>query len=280
MIDNVPFESRNYRGLTLQGYSRAGIQNYWRIPELKIAFDLALLPWSFTDTPMWFITHAHLDHLLALPALLTRRRMMGLMPPCVYVPAEIVEDVRELLKCWERLDKGEESCFLTGVRPGDEIELPSKHRVRVFQTFHTVPSCGYLVFEPRRKLKAEFQSVAGSQLQQLREQGTEISEEILYPLFAYTGDTSDEVFDANPILFETRILLIEMTFLQQSPSPETAHRHGHLHLQDFLDRAERFQNEKLLATHFSSRYEPEEVRTILSQKLPECLKSRVEPWIG
>ena len=40
MIDNLPLRTHHHRGLTIEGYSRAAVQTYWRIPELKIGFDL------------------------------------------------------------------------------------------------------------------------------------------------------------------------------------------------------------------------------------------------
>ena len=46
------------------------VQSVWRIPQWHIGFDLGALPWQFLNTPTWFITHAHLDHLAALPLLL------------------------------------------------------------------------------------------------------------------------------------------------------------------------------------------------------------------
>jgi ribonuclease Z len=278
-IDNAPYQSLYLGGLTLQGHSRAGIQSYWRIPELRIGFDLGLLPWAFTETSPWFVTHAHLDHFLALPALLARRRMMGLPPPTVYVPAEVIDDVQNLMRAWERLDKGQQECELLGLRPDDEVELPSKHIVRAFATTHTVPSRGYVVLEPRRKLKDEYRQLPGEAIRDLRAKGVEVSDPVRVPLFAYTGDTNADVFDANPFLFETKTLLIEMSFLHESPSPPTAHRHGHLHLEDFLARADRFENELLIATHFSSRYTVQEVRETLEARLPPRLKERVRAWV-
>ena len=40
MIDNAPFRSLAHKGLTVEGYSRAAVQSVWRIPELKLGFDL------------------------------------------------------------------------------------------------------------------------------------------------------------------------------------------------------------------------------------------------
>src|SRR5437016_11649922 len=83
MVDNAPILSCQHAGLTIEGYSRAAVQTYWRIPELKIGFDLEAQPWEFMGTPTWFITHTHLDHIAALPVYVARRRMMKMVPRVV-----------------------------------------------------------------------------------------------------------------------------------------------------------------------------------------------------
>ena len=50
MIENAPLRSLTHKGLTIQGYSRAAVQSYWRIPELKLGFDLGAQPWAFMAT--------------------------------------------------------------------------------------------------------------------------------------------------------------------------------------------------------------------------------------
>ena len=63
-----------------------------------------------------------------------------------------------------RLDRGRLPCELIAVRPGDEIELSRELVVTAYATKHTVPSLGYLVWERRRKLKSEYQTLAGDQI--------------------------------------------------------------------------------------------------------------------
>src|SRR5688500_19420662 len=123
MLDNSPFRTLKHGDLTIEGYSRAAVQSCWRIPELKLGFDLGAQPWDFMGTPTWFISHTHLDHIAALPVYVARRRMMKMDPPTVYVPAENLEDVKRLLLVFQRLDRGRQLCELVGVRPGQEIEL-------------------------------------------------------------------------------------------------------------------------------------------------------------
>src|SRR5438876_8799033 len=104
MVNNVPVGSLLFKGLTIEGYSRAAVQSYWRVPELKLGFDLGGQPWSFMGTGTWFVTHGHLDHIVALPVYVARRRMMKMEPPTIYLPEVAVEPVERILKTFRRLD--------------------------------------------------------------------------------------------------------------------------------------------------------------------------------
>ena len=64
MINNLPVKTLKHGDLTIEGYSRAAVQTYWRFPELKLGFDLGAQPWSFMGTETWFVTHGHLDHIV------------------------------------------------------------------------------------------------------------------------------------------------------------------------------------------------------------------------
>ena len=96
MVNNVPVKTLKHNDLTIEGYSRAAVQTYWRIPELKLGFDLGAQPWSFMGTETWFVTHGHLDHIAALPVYVARRRMMKMTPPVIYMPAETIEPVQKI----------------------------------------------------------------------------------------------------------------------------------------------------------------------------------------
>src|SRR6187402_3299170 len=114
MVDNAPFLSHQHAGLTIEGYSRAAVQSYWRVPELKVGFDLGAQPWGFLGTGTWLLTHLHLDHCAALPVYVARRRMMRMEPPTLYLPAYGVEDVQKILRLFQRLDRGKQACQLVG----------------------------------------------------------------------------------------------------------------------------------------------------------------------
>lgn len=278
-VDNAPFLSHYHKGLTIEGWSRAAVQSYWRIPELKVGFDLGAQPWDFMGTPNWFISHAHLDHIAALPVYIARRRMMKMEPPTIYLPVESIEDVRRLLMVMQRLDRGRQSCELVGVEAGVEIELSRELLVTTFATSHTIPSRGYIVWERRQKLREEFHGLPGDKIRDLRLSGTSVTREVRQPLVCYTGDTSPVGLDACPEAFEAKILITELSFIRPNHRREKIHKFGHMHLDDFIERADRFQNELIIAAHFSTRYHPQEVLRLLDLKLPPELKTKIRLWI-
>jgi ribonuclease Z len=279
MLDNCPFRSLVHKDLTIEGYSRAAVQSYWRIPELKLGFDLGAQPWDFMGTPAWFVTHTHLDHVAALPVYVARRRMMKMDPPTIYLPEHAVDLVHHVLRVFQRLDRGRLPCELVGVRPGDEIELSRELVVGVVATRHTVPSLGYVVWERRKKLKAEYQTLTGDQIRDIRLSGVEVSEERRFPLVGYTGDTAPEGLDANPAMYDAKILITEMSFIAPSHRKEKIHKHGHMHLDDFVERRDRFANELVIAAHFSTRYHDKQVQHFVRKALPDLLGGRLHLWL-
>jgi ribonuclease Z len=279
MLDNAPFISHHHRAMTIEGYSRAAVQSYWRIPELRIGFDLGAQPWDFMGTSVWAITHGHLDHIAALPVYIARRRMMKMEPPQIYLPAEIVSGVELLLRSFSRLDRGRLPCELIAVSPGDEIELSRELVMTVHRTTHSVPSVGYLIWERRNKLKPEYQGLTGPEIRDLRLSGTAVSAEMRMPLVAYTGDTSPGGLDNNPDFLRAQVLITEMTFVAPKHRREKIHKHGHMHLDDFVARQELFQNELVIVGHFSVRYNAKQVMRAVEKKLPGLLNDRLKVWI-
>jgi ribonuclease Z len=278
-VDNAPYFSHLHDGLTVEGWSRAAVQTYWRVPELNLGFDLGAQPWDFMGTPTWFVSHTHLDHIAALPVYVARRRMMKMEPPVVYVPAESIDDVRKLMLIMQRLDRGRQ---LADVRPlvaGGEVELGRNHVVGVFNTVHTIPSRGFLVWERRNKLKDEFVGLPGDKIKELRLSGVAVTREVRIPLLAYTGDTAPAGLDLNPAFYEAKILITELSFIRASHRRDKIHKFGHMHLDDFVERAGKFRNDVVIVGHFSTRYHPNEVRKLLEAKLPAELKGKMKLWV-
>ena len=141
-MKNLPVKTLTYGDLTIEGFSRAAVQSYWRIPELKASIRELTPDYGY---PQPFVTHCHMDHIVALPVCVARRRMMKMDPPKIYLPTHAVETVHSILQAFTKLDRGRLPCDLIGVKPGDEIQLNREMVVTVGETRHTVPSLSYLV---------------------------------------------------------------------------------------------------------------------------------------
>lgn len=279
MVENAPCKSLAIGGLTIEGYSRAAVQTYWRIPELRLGFDLGAQPWDFMGTGTWFLSHMHLDHMASLPVYVARRRMMKMEPPTIYLPAHAVELVEHLLKVISRLDRGRLPCHLVPLSPGDEIELSRELVVTVSATRHTVPSLGFVVWDRRKKLRPEYTSLAGDQIRDLRLSGVDVTEERRLPLVAYLGDSAPEGLDACPAMYEAQILISEMTFVSPKHRKEKIHKHGHMHLDDYVERRDRFKNQAIIAGHLSTRYDNRQVEHFVRKAFPTMLDGRLHLWL-
>lgn len=279
MVNNLPVKTLVHKNLTIEGYSRAAVQTYWRIPELKIGFDLGAHPWAFMSTQTWFVSHAHLDHIAALPVYVARRRMMKMEPPTIYLPEEVIPYVEKILKLFTRLDRGRMPCQLLPARAGEEIEISRELVATVHPTKHTVTSQGYIIWERRRKLKPELAGLSGDQIRDLKFAGTEITHEVRAPLVAYVGDSAPEGLDNNPAMFDAQVLITEMTFVAPSHKKEKIHKFGHMHLDDLIERRERFKNELVIASHFSTRYHQKQIRDQVEKMLPDMLGGRLHLWL-
>jgi len=279
MINNVPYKSLSHKDLTIEGYSRAAVQTYWRIPELKVGFDFGAQPWAFMGTPTWFVSHCHLDHIASLPVYVARRRMMKMDPPVIYLPEHAIEHVDRILKLFSRLDRGRMPCELRPLRPGDEIELSRENVVTVSATQHTVPSLGFVVWERRRKLKPEYQNLAGHEIRDLRLAGTEVTAEVRVPRVAYLGDSTIEGLDNCPAMYEAQVLITEISFVSPSHRRHKVKKFGHIHLDDIIERRDRFKNEVVIAGHFSTRYHSKQVKTLVEKALPDMLDGRLHLWL-
>ena len=279
MLDNAPVKSIHHKGLTVEGYSRAAVQSYWRIPELRMGFDLGAHPWDFMGTATWMISHTHLDHIAALPSYVARRRMMKMEPPTIYLPEYAVENVKAVLSAFTRLDRGRLPCDLIGVIPGDEIDFSRELTIEVIKTRHTIPSVGYIVFERRFKLKKQYLGLSGDEIRKLRESGTEITVEQKKPLVGFVGDSTPEVFDDYPELYKARILITELTFVDPQHRKELIHKNGHMHIDDYVARADKFENEVIVAGHFSTRYNSRQAKRMVEKRLPGLLDGRLHVWL-
>jgi ribonuclease Z len=279
MVENVPILSCQHDGLTIEGYSRAAVQTCWRVNELKLLFDVGIQPWDFMGTPTMFISHAHLDHIAALPVYVSRRRLMKMDPPVIYLPDSAVDMAWDILQMYRRLDRGAMPCELIGLLPGDETHVSREYVVTALPTRHTIESVGFVVHQRRHKLKPEFQDLSGPEIRDLKLNGQDVTVETRVPIFAYTGDTNPKGLDENPVFYDAKILVSELTFVAPEHRKDKIHKHGHMHVDDYCQRADRFNNELIIASHLSTRYHDTQVKRLVQKALPDMLDGRMKLWI-
>ena len=70
-----------------------------------------------------------------------------------------------------------------------------------------------------------------------------------------------------------------MTFVAPQHRKDKIHKHGHMHLDDFLARRDQMENELIVAAHFSVRYTKNQVLRMVEKKLPGLLDGRLKLWL-
>jgi ribonuclease Z len=181
------------------------------------------------------------------------------------------------MDAWRRLDKSALPCIFEPCGPGDCIDLGANRYARPFRSPHRVPCQGYALTQRRKKLRPELAGLPGAEIHRRRLAGEEVTEELETVEVAFTGDSLIEVVDREPLVRTAKLLIIEVTFLDERVSVESARSKGHIHLDEIVARADLFENEALLFTHFSARYDAADIARILDARLPPGLRERVTP---
>jgi len=266
--------------LSVRGVSVGGVYTSLAVPELGIVFDAGASPRSSCAIDTILLSHGHADHVGALPAFLGIRALSGkTRPPRVIMPAEILDDLTAALAALSRLQRFPLEIEAIGMLPGDEIALRGDLRVRAVRTFHPVPSLAYLLVRRISKLRPELSGLTGPQIAARRRAGEAVTDHEDRLELAYATDTLISALDHAPELFEARTLIMECTFLDERKSLEAARAGCHIHLDEVVERADRFANDHVVLMHFSQIYRPDEVAGILDARLPPALRKKVVPFI-
>ena len=265
---------------TIRGISVGGVYTSLAVPELGLVLDAGASPRSSGGIDTILLSHGHVDHAGALPALLGIRALHGkLKPPRVVMPAEIVDDLRAGLDALSRLQRFPLDIDAIGMRPGDEVALRGDLLVRAVRTFHPVPSLGYVIVRRVAKLRPELVGLSGPDIAARRRAG----EDVTYPEdrleLAYATDTLATALDHAPALLRARVLIVECTFLDERKPIADARAGCHIHLDELIERADRFENEHVVLMHFSQLYRPDEIAALLDRRVPPALRRRLIPFV-
>lgn len=273
-------ESWSYQKYKFHGLSLSGIRTAIAMPELSLSFDVAQGYPYLLNLKKFFISHGHLDHAAGIPYIISQKAMTSQEAGKFYMPKSLVEPLDQIMKIWEKIEGHQYQYEFIGVAADDEFPLNAQTYVKVFPTTHRVDSFGYTIFEIHKKLKAELQGLSQEQIIELRRQGQEVNELQHLPVVSFTGDTQIEFLDSRPWVRQSKILLMEATYLDDRKTVAAARQWGHTHLDEIIPRLKDIKSEKIGLIHLSSRYSDHEALKILKTRIPQEEHDRVVIFPG
>jgi ribonuclease Z len=264
---------------TVRGVSLGGVFTSLHVPELDLLFDCGVALRTAAGVGTMCLSHGHADHIGALTTLLGIRGLHGVKRNLrVLMPREIVETVHAALRTMTELQRWPLAIDAVGMEPGDVVPLRGDLWVRALRTFHPVPSLAFQVVRRTQKLRPEHAGMPGAEIAARRRAGEAdaLFETHEHAELAYATDTLIQAVDHSPELLASKVLILEATFLDDRKSLEAARAGCHVHLDEIIERAERFTMPHLVLMHISQLYQPGEVASVLDARLPPDLRARTQ----
>jgi len=262
-------------GIDIRAVSVAGLETCIELPGFKVCFDIGRGPRAAVRNHTVLFTHAHIDHMGGIAHHVATRSLLSMEPPTYVMPPQVVDAVENLLNAFRVLDGSDMPANLVGIKPGESLRIGKRRVVRPLKAFHPVPSQGYAIMEVRNRLRDDLRDAGSEAIAAARGRGEEITTSTEHPMVVFSGDTTIEFIEHNPLARSADLLIMEVTFVDDRVSVASARKNGHIHLDEVVERADLFENKAILFTHLSARYRQEEALAALDEKLPAGLRERV-----
>ena len=284
-LNQVELECKPY---TLKGFSFSGLATYIQIPELDLCFDMGECPLSAIGLNHVFLSHAHGDHSRCLLRHYSLRKMMGVQSaPVYYMPTGIVENAKKWI---------EAECVFEGVKPqqvrlphlvgvkDDQDYIPFEYRkdlyFKSFTVKHSVESIGFTVYHHKKKLKEQYLNLGSKAIIAAKEKGEEIQHSVYSPVVTFIGDCLGISLKENTHIFDSRIVIIECTFLLDDEL-QMAKDKGHTHIKEIAEalKGQKIQAEYIVLKHFSLKYSREVIKKTVDKYFKGDLRSKIKLFI-
>ena len=254
--------------MNISGISIGGISTSIVLKNQDMVFDIGgAFPSENCSINNLFISHPHGDHISGIFCYLGIRDLQGIKNTLkIYILEEYSEELRNSLNSFRKLSFGEWIYEIIPINIFDKILLKNNYIVKVQRNHHRIPSCAFTVFEKRKKLKSELEGKSAEEIIKIKSTGFNISDEILYNVLSFSGDTTKNFWELSPEVLESRILINECTYYKEEENKGFSR--GHTDDKDFLNNIDLFKNEFILLSHYSGKYNKKEVKNIIKENFP------------
>jgi len=236
----------------VQGISVAGEATVIQIPELDVCFDMGTCPRAVLSSPFVALSHAHMDHIGALPYWFSQRFFQKIGTGTCICHPKVAGPLEAMMRSWIDLELQKTPHRIVGLEPDAEIEVKNHVFLRAIATSHTSPSLGFALIERRSKLKDEFVGMPQDRLREIKASGTEITRTMEIPLVAYTGDTEMGPFLYRDEFAQAKVVITECTFFD--PEHRGRAKIGkHLHVHELGGLLSAWKAEHVVIVHTSRR---------------------------
>lgn len=220
-------------------------------------------------------THPHIDHMSAVMQHVSTREMLSLKNTTYFIEEQHKENFESMMDAWRKLSFCSLKCSVIGMEPKRKQHIHKGVFVTPFRSVHRIPCLGYTFFEQKKKLRPEYQNRSSDEIIKARKQNKEISYTYEENILSVTGDTTHHVFEQNPNILNSKVVITEVTFFCDKITPEKAQKRGHMHIYDLLSYEEQLQDTTLVIMHVSTRYSTSEVNKIVHNVLPKNIRENI-----
>ncbi|CAM9611500.1 unnamed protein product [Ectocarpus sp. 12 AP-2014] len=273
-------------------WSKAGVCSCFNVRHRHllgkhgVVFDMGVCPSEVLHVAHVFVSHGHLDHCGAIVSHARLRALSQGPPAKYYMGAELAAGMEKVRKAFEEVEGASIAMDIVAVGPEDRVDLGQGCFVRPFLVKHRVDALGFALMRLKTDgLKHEYRQLDGREIGALRKRGVNVHSSHETVEVVYTGDTVMDGLVSQPLVWEARMLIMEVTYLDGDGS--AAAKNFHIHVQarsrsDVLDNIDNLRRvEQLVVAHVSERHgSHRNVLRLLSAALPPSFVNKVSIALG
>ncbi len=241
---------------TIKGYSRGGEGTWFKITPPKILLDAGKVDVSMVGVDKLVISHTHLDHVLALPLVISWNFLRLSKVVSIFCRDTAVKPLLEYLNASSVLDGRSFKYELCPLREGEVFTIGDNWGIKIYKHSHHYTSIATVLVKKKKHLKKKYSHLSGRDLAHLKSKGVEVEETIFTDEIIYFGDCGYDVFSKK---WRSKIVFIDATFLDSEK--DRARLYNHLTVEEVVYALNEkiIECETVILHHLSWRYKVDQV---------------------